>query len=375
MPPAPRRAPHAAARAHGARAPPAERLPARRRRRARRRAPRDVRRQARRRPADRRPRALGRHRRRVDRDRRRSRGCAPARPPASSARSTRASWPRRGTCSRACASSTRSSAIGPGLPPDDHLDPAMLNPLVAPLPARGVPRRDRGAAPRGPGDRGRAGVRDRALMARARPSTAAAHAYADARARRRDGPDWREASWAVVDLETTGLDPAQDEIVSVAVMPVDDGRITPGRRPLPARAARPRARRRTRSGSTASARPTSRARRRSTTSSTSCSARSPAGSLVAHAAFVERGFLEPALATRGVAAARTGSPTRGRSDASGWPSATTPSAPAQLGLTRPGRAARPARAPPAPRARRRADDGAGVPRARDAPGAARAPHA
>ena len=36
---------------------------------------------------------------------------------------------------------------------------------------------------------------------------------------------WREASLAVVDLETTGLDPDVHEVLSVAVVPVDHGRI------------------------------------------------------------------------------------------------------------------------------------------------------
>lgn len=36
---------------------------------------------------------------------------------------------------------------------------------------------------------------------------------------------WREASLAVVDLETTGLDPDVHEVLSVAVVPVNHGRI------------------------------------------------------------------------------------------------------------------------------------------------------
>jgi DNA polymerase-3 subunit epsilon len=39
---------------------------------------------------------------------------------------------------------------------------------------------------------------------------------------------WREAAYAVVDLETTGLDPKQDEIISFAAVPIDAGRITVG---------------------------------------------------------------------------------------------------------------------------------------------------
>ncbi len=134
-------------------------------------------------------------------------------------------------------------------------------------------------------------------MARARPSSAAAQAYADAglpAAR----ADWREAAWAVVDLETTGLDPASDEIVSVAVMPVDGGRVLPG------------------AGLYRLVRPA----RELTADSIRIHGIRPADLesappldavlddvlaaltgrlIVAHAAFVERGFLEPALAGRG----------------------------------------------------------------------------
>jgi DNA polymerase-3 subunit epsilon len=39
---------------------------------------------------------------------------------------------------------------------------------------------------------------------------------------------WREAPYAVVDLETTGLNPRRDEIISFASVPIDDGRIVVG---------------------------------------------------------------------------------------------------------------------------------------------------
>lgn len=62
---------------------------------------------------------------------------------------------------------------------------------------------------------------------RARPAGAAAEAYARAAL---PGPrtNWREARWAVVDLETTGLDAERDEIISFAVLPIDGGRARPG---------------------------------------------------------------------------------------------------------------------------------------------------
>lgn len=62
---------------------------------------------------------------------------------------------------------------------------------------------------------------------RARPAGPAAEAYARAAL---PGPrtDWRAARFAVVDLETTGLDAERDEIISFAVVPVDEGRARPG---------------------------------------------------------------------------------------------------------------------------------------------------
>jgi DNA polymerase-3 subunit epsilon len=40
---------------------------------------------------------------------------------------------------------------------------------------------------------------------------------------------WRQAGYCVVDLETTGLDPRRDDIVSVGAVPVVDGRVVVGR--------------------------------------------------------------------------------------------------------------------------------------------------
>jgi DNA polymerase-3 subunit epsilon len=54
-------------------------------------------------------------------------------------------------------------------------------------------------------------------------------ARAYARSRRRDPRiPWREERYAVVDFETTGLDPRSDEIVSFASVPIDDGRVIVG---------------------------------------------------------------------------------------------------------------------------------------------------
>ena len=42
------------------------------------------------------------------------------------------------------------------------------------------------------------------------------------------GSSWRSARFLVVDVETTGLDLARDEIVSFAALPVEDGRVLTG---------------------------------------------------------------------------------------------------------------------------------------------------
>jgi DNA polymerase-3 subunit epsilon len=39
---------------------------------------------------------------------------------------------------------------------------------------------------------------------------------------------WREASWCVIDLELTGLDPRRDEIIAVGAVPIVDGRVLLG---------------------------------------------------------------------------------------------------------------------------------------------------
>jgi DNA polymerase-3 subunit epsilon len=60
-----------------------------------------------------------------------------------------------------------------------------------------------------------------------RPRSAAAHRYRRF-ARADEGRPWRSASFAVVDLETTGLDARRHEIISWAVVHVDGGRIPAG---------------------------------------------------------------------------------------------------------------------------------------------------
>jgi DNA polymerase III subunit epsilon len=46
---------------------------------------------------------------------------------------------------------------------------------------------------------------------------------------RRPRASWRAARFVVLDVETTGLDARRDEIISFAALPVDQGRVMPGR--------------------------------------------------------------------------------------------------------------------------------------------------
>jgi DNA polymerase-3 subunit epsilon len=62
---------------------------------------------------------------------------------------------------------------------------------------------------------------------RRRPLGKAAPAYARATLASARTP-WREADYCAVDLELTGLDPAADEIVSFAAVPVSEGRVVLG---------------------------------------------------------------------------------------------------------------------------------------------------
>jgi len=108
---------------------------------------------------------------------------------------------------------------------------------------------------------------------------------------------WREATFSVVDLEATGLDLCQDEVVSVGVVVVRGGRITADRWYQPVRPARPidpeamkvhglTAAELAGAPALSEVLPELTQRLRGTT-------------IVAHAAWVERAFLDRALRPRG----------------------------------------------------------------------------
>jgi DNA polymerase III subunit epsilon len=132
---------------------------------------------------------------------------------------------------------------------------------------------------------------------RARRSDAAA-AYRRSEPARPD-TQWRDAAFVVVDLETTGLDPRHDEIISFAAIPIDGGRVGAGR----ARTAvvRPRHMPDAATIRIHGLRPEDLAAAPPLTDVLDQILDSLAGRvLVAHAAWVERGFLAAALRTAGL---------------------------------------------------------------------------
>ena len=132
---------------------------------------------------------------------------------------------------------------------------------------------------------------------RARRSTAA-DAY------RRSAPPaaktpWRQAAFSVVDLETTGLDARRDEIVSFAALPIDDGRVAVGR--IRTAIVRPRRMPDAETIRIHGLRPDDLAGAPPLPEVLDLMLESLAGRvLVAHAAWVERGFLASALRPAGL---------------------------------------------------------------------------
>jgi DNA polymerase-3 subunit epsilon len=128
--------------------------------------------------------------------------------------------------------------------------------------------------------------------------TPAAGAYRGAPAPPARTP-WRDARYAVVDLETTGLDPRRDEIISFASVPIEDGRVIAAEastgivRPVRMPDAETIRIHGLRPADLTGAPPLSEALDRILESLTG-------RVLVAHAAWVERGFLTAALKPAGV---------------------------------------------------------------------------
>jgi DNA polymerase-3 subunit epsilon len=60
------------------------------------------------------------------------------------------------------------------------------------------------------------------------PRQGPAAGFADA-GRPAGSTPWRAASWCALDLELTGLDPAQDHIIAVGAVPIEDGRVILGK--------------------------------------------------------------------------------------------------------------------------------------------------
>lgn len=56
----------------------------------------------------------------------------------------------------------------------------------------------------------------------------AAAAFAAAQERARPETPWRHARWCALDLELTGLDPRENDIIAVGTVPIEDGRIVLG---------------------------------------------------------------------------------------------------------------------------------------------------
>jgi DNA polymerase III subunit epsilon len=138
----------------------------------------------------------------------------------------------------------------------------------------------------------------RLLGIRRRPSSAAARTYERARLPSPKTP-WREAAYAVVDLETTGLDPRGDEIVSFASIPIEEGRVVVGR--ACTGIARPERMPDAKTIRIHGLRPVDLADAPPLTELCDRILESLAGRvLVAHAAWIERGFLSAALKPLGV---------------------------------------------------------------------------
>ena len=185
------------------------------------------------------------------------------------------------------------------------------------------------------------------------------------------GTPWREVTFTVIDLETTGLDPATDEIISFATLTVADGKVRlddaryelvrPHRMP-DADTIRIHG---LRESDLVGAPPLSELIGDVIEALTG-------RAIVAHVAAVERGFLGAALRERGL---ELRNPIVDTADLHRELRRLRQGAAERTGSGRPlryGARPRPARAPAPPRRRRRADHRPGLHRPRDAPRCVRA---
>lgn len=131
-----------------------------------------------------------------------------------------------------------------------------------------------------------------------RSGSEAAVAYASARMPGNATP-WAQVPYAVVDLETTGLDPKHDEIISFASIPIDVGRIVV--RDICTATIRPRRMPSAETIRIHGLRPEDLAGAPSLDQAIDTIAAALAGRVVvAHAAWVERGFLTRAMKSAGL---------------------------------------------------------------------------
>ncbi len=134
-------------------------------------------------------------------------------------------------------------------------------------------------------------------LRRRRPAGPGAAAYERAIAPPSSTP-WRQAAFCVVDLETTGLRPGEDEIISIGAVPIEAGRIVAARQLY--RLARPERDLPAASIEIHGIRPSDLADAPPLAEGLDALAGLLAGRvLVAHAIWVERGFLTPAFKTIG----------------------------------------------------------------------------
>ena len=152
-------------------------------------------------------------------------GCAPPPTPAPAERRRPHAQRRLRADPRASARAPGPTQLRAGEPPDDYVDPAALSSLTRSHLTRGLSGGgiDPEARRRRHSRRSQVRLRLPSIGVRApRCESAAAYGRAGLSGRR---TRWRDASWCVVDLELSGLDPDEHEIISFGALPVECGRV------------------------------------------------------------------------------------------------------------------------------------------------------